>query len=201
MGKQKGSETKAEARRSEDDEKVMTAADLKGRWPHKRLFLSLSLSLEIRLIFFFTRFFFRLPTAAESSRNGFSVSASERFTLQTVRTHSDGARTGPTRRPQKKLKKNGNAEAAKAHGDPRRPLEFRGTQTKKKKNECASNLPKSDIQLTSKKNTHTISQVPVDEKERDGKRIQHRQVNKKKLSKNAFWNEPPRQILEEKKKR
>ena len=58
MGKQKGSETKAEARRSEDDEKVMTAADLKGRWPHKRLFLSLSLSLEIRLIFFLLVFFF-----------------------------------------------------------------------------------------------------------------------------------------------
>lgn len=57
MGKQKGSETKAEARRSEDDEKVMTAADLKGRWPHKRLFLSLSLSLEIRLIFFYSFFF------------------------------------------------------------------------------------------------------------------------------------------------
>ena len=58
MGKQKGSETKTEARRSEDDEKVMTAADLKGRWPHKRLFLSLSLSLEIRLIFFLLVFFF-----------------------------------------------------------------------------------------------------------------------------------------------
>ena len=157
----------------------MTAADLKGRWPHKRLFLSLSLSLEIRLIFFYSFFF--------SSSDGCGVFQEWllRLRLREVHVANSADALGrcthrtDTATAEEIFKKNGNAEAAKAHGDPRRPLEFRGTQTKKKKNECASNLPKSDIQLTSKKNTHTISQVPVDEKERDGKRIQHRQVNKK----------------------